>query len=115
MVFATYILCTSHGAYIHQFDFIDESLSLIDVQIDLDEGTKILRPQLDLAMHSCSAGMTSSWRNNAFHPPSDGGEFGAGVLNMSPGWFQQSQDVSLFLYKQPFCCVSLFYLLKAIG
>jgi hypothetical protein len=37
------------------------------------------------------------------------------VLNMSPGWFQQFQDVSLFVYKQPFCCVSLFYLLKAIG
>jgi hypothetical protein len=108
VVFATYILCTSHGAYIHQFDFIDESLSLIDVQIDLDEGTKILRPQLDLAMRSCSAGMTSSWRNNAFHPPSDGGEFGAGVLNMSPGWFQQLQDVSLFYINSLFVVLAYF-------
>ena len=77
-------------------DLIDESLNLIYIQIDLNGGTKILRPQLDLAMQSCSADKKPSWHNSAFRPPPDGGEFGAGVLNMSPGWFQQSQDVSLF-------------------
>ncbi|KIM71853.1 hypothetical protein PILCRDRAFT_16668 [Piloderma croceum F 1598] len=46
--------------------------------IDLDEGTKILRPQLDLAIRSYNASVTSCWRNSAFHPPPDGGEFGAG-------------------------------------
>ena len=83
--------------YLPWSDFIDRLLNLINVQMDLDEGTKILRPQLNLAMRSCSASITSSWRNSAFCPPPDGGEFGAGVLNMSPGWFQQSQDVSLFI------------------
>jgi hypothetical protein len=37
-----------------------------------------------------------AWRSSGFLPPPGGGEFGAGVLNMSPGWFQQSHEVSLF-------------------
>jgi hypothetical protein len=39
-----------------------------------------------------------SWRRSGFCPSPEGGEFGAGVLNMSPGWFQQSHDVSCFLF-----------------
>jgi hypothetical protein len=97
VAFATHILYTTYGVYLLWSNLIDRLLNLINVQIDLDEGTKILRPQLDLAMRSCSASMKPSWRNSAFCPPPDGGEFGAGVLNMSPGWFQQSQDVSLFI------------------
>ena len=46
---------------VHIFISLILLMNLINVQIDLDEGTKILQPQLDLAMHSCSAGMTSSW------------------------------------------------------
>ena len=65
------------------------------MQVDLNEGTKILQPQLDLAIQSSSnADAKSSWRNSAFFPPPNGGEFGAGVLNMSPGWFQLLQDVN---------------------
>lgn len=107
MVFASHILCISHGVYIPQVNLIDELLSF-NLQTDLDEGTKILRPRLDLAIRSYNASVTSSWRNSAFHPPPDGGEFGAGVLNMSPGWFQRLQDVSLFLYKQPFVVLAYF-------
>ena len=92
-----HILHTMYGAYLFWSNLIDRLLNLINVQIGLDEGTKILRLQLDLAMQSCSASMKSSWRNSAFRPPPDGGEFGAELLNMFPGWFQQSQDVSLFI------------------
>jgi hypothetical protein len=79
----------AHGAYV-PWSLIGELLSLIDAQIDLNGGTKNLRPQLDSAMRSC---IGSSWRNSAFRPSP---EFGAGVLNMSPGWFQRAHDVSLF-------------------
>jgi hypothetical protein len=65
------------------------------LQTDLNGGTKILRPQLDSVMQSFSTANCSSWRHSEFDPPPDGGEFGAGVLNMSPGWFQRLQDVSL--------------------
>jgi hypothetical protein len=41
---------------------------------------------------------SASWRHSLFNPPLGGGIFGAGVLNMSPGWFQQSQDVSFGFY-----------------
>jgi hypothetical protein len=60
-------------------------------------GTKILRPRLDTFMRSCMAD-GDSWRRSGFCPSPEGGEFGAGVLNMSPGWFQQSHDVSCFLF-----------------
>ena len=63
-------------------------------QTESTDGTKILRPQLDVFMRSIG-GKGDSWRKSGFHPPSGGGDFGAGVLNMSPGWFQQSHDVSL--------------------
>jgi hypothetical protein len=69
--------------------------SLTDVQTDLNDGTKVLRPQLDSMMQLCAKNIKSSWRDSTFYPPLDGGEFGAGVLNMSPGWFQRLQDVSL--------------------
>ena len=36
-----------------------------------------------------------TWKHSAFDPPADGREFGARALNMSPGWFQLLQDVSL--------------------
>jgi len=69
--------------------------TLTNVQTDLNGGTKLLRPQLDHMMQLCGKNDKASWRNSAFFPPPDGGEFGAGVLNMSPGWFQRLQDVSL--------------------
>ena len=66
-------------------------------QINLNDGTKIIRPQLDAFMQSCNTDGGSSWHNSGFCPPPGGGEFGARVLNMSPGWFQQSHDVSCFV------------------
>jgi hypothetical protein len=60
-------------------------------------------------MRSCMAD-GDTWRNSGFMPPPGGGEFGAGVLNMPPGWFQQSHEVSLiislsglFVYYLYFC------------
>ena len=89
MVLATHILCVSNGAYFPWSNFVDKSSTLIDVQVDLNDGTKILRPQLDLAIQSSgNADAKLSWCNSAFFPLPNGGEFGAGVLNMSPGWFQ---------------------------
>lgn len=52
-------------------------------------------------LQSCDADDGSAWRNGGFHPPADGGEFGAGVLNMSPGWFQQSQEVRPSPFHKP--------------
>ena len=69
----------------------------MEVQTDLNSGTKILWPQLDSVMQSYATANKPSWRHSAFNPPANGGEFGAGVLNMSPGWFQLLQDVSLLL------------------
>ena len=74
-----------------------DCLSSIYLQTDLNGGTKILRPQLDSVMQSFSTTDSTSWRRSKFDPPPDGGEFGAGVLDMSPGWFQRLQDVSLLL------------------
>lgn len=80
--------------------------SLTIVQTDLNGGTKALRPRLDSMMQLCGKSDKSSWRNSAFCPPPDGGEFGAGVLNMSPGWFQQLQDVSLlYLFLSHLLCL----------
>ena len=62
-------------------------------QTESTDGTKILRPQLDVFMRSVMAN-GDSWRKSGFHSPPGGGDFGAGVLNMSPGWFQQSHEVS---------------------
>ena len=60
--------------------------------------TVALRRPLDSFMTSLNASSaTSSWCHSLFNPPSGGGIFGSGVLNMSPGWFQQSQDVSPIL------------------
>ena len=60
-------------------------------------------------MRSCMAD-GDTWRNSGFMPPPGGGKFGAGVLNMPPGWFQQSHEVSLiislsglFVYYLYFC------------
>jgi len=69
----------------------------MEVQTDLNNGTKILRPQLDSVMQSYATANKLSWRHSGFSPPANGGEFGARVLNMSPGWFQLLQDVSLLL------------------
>ena len=66
------------------------------MQTDSTRGTKILRPQLDTFIQSCMVN-GDTWRNSGFLPPPGGGEFGAGVLNMSPGWFQQSHEVSHFI------------------
>jgi hypothetical protein len=35
-----------------------------------------------------------SWRLTGFNPPEGGGEFGAGVLRFSPGYFMQARNVS---------------------
>ena len=63
-------------------------------QTESTDGTKILQPQLDVFMRTAMANR-DSWRNSGFRPPPGGGDFGAGVLNMSPGWFQQSHEVTL--------------------
>jgi hypothetical protein len=47
-------------------------------------------------MHLCAAD-GDSWRKSGFRPLPGGDLFGAGVLNMSPGWFQQSHEVSLYI------------------
>lgn len=62
-------------------------------QEDLNKGTTALRQPLDTFMKSIDSD-TTVWRHSLFDPPPEGGLFGAGVLNMSPGWFQQSHDVS---------------------
>ena len=73
------------------------------IQNDLGGATVTVRCPLDLFIKSLGRdSKTASWRHSLFHPPSGGGVFGAGVLNMSPGWFQQSQDVGFvvwFIYK----------------
>lgn len=56
-----------------------------------------MRKPLDAFMKSLGKCVAPSWRHHLFNPPSGGGIFGSGVLNMSPGWFQQSQDVSSIL------------------
>lgn len=63
-------------------------------QGDLNTATIALRKPLDSFMKSLDAN-TTVWRHSLFDPPPGGGLFGAGVLNFSPGWFQQSHDVSL--------------------
>ncbi|KAF7984919.1 hypothetical protein HWV62_9819, partial [Athelia sp. TMB] len=34
----------------------------------------------------------TTWRHANYHAPADGGLFGAGTLNLSPGWFQQGHE-----------------------
>lgn len=36
------------------------------------------------------------WRMDNFRPPPGGGDFGAGCLNFSPGWFQQGHEVQIY-------------------
>ena len=64
----------------------------------MNSGVKAIRPCLDDMIKSVGVDGTS-WRNSGFCPPPGGGEFGAGVVNLSPGWFQQSHEVSTV-----FCC-----------
>jgi hypothetical protein len=61
----------------------------------MNAGTTNVRPQLDSMIVSLAIGQPAPWRNSQFRPPPDGGQFGAGVLNFAPGWFQRSQDVSV--------------------
>jgi hypothetical protein len=75
--------------------FSSSSFSNIEFssQGDLNTATVALRRPLDSFMKSVDAD-TTVWRHSLFDPPPGGGLFGAGVLNFSPGWFQQSHDVS---------------------
>jgi hypothetical protein len=71
---------------------------LTEQQNDLNAATLTVRRPLDSFMKSPRQTKSASWRHSLFNPPLGGGIFGAGVLNMSPGWFQQSQDVSFGFY-----------------
>src|SRR5882762_5279963 len=87
----------SHYRMVNTFCFfvILNPQYLTDPQSDLSAATVAVRRPLDSFMKSLHRNSkTPSWRHSLFDPPSGGGIFGAGVLNMSPGWFQQSQDVS---------------------
>lgn len=70
--------------------------SLIVPQDNLNSATVALRQPLNSFMNSLDADTTTVWRHSLFDTPPEGGLFGAGVLNMSPGWFQQAKDVSFY-------------------
>ena len=70
----------------------------------MNTGTCLMRSNLDEFMNTihsddgnfaAPSGASNGWRHSHFCAPSDGGRFGAGALNFSPGWFQRLQDVSL--------------------
>jgi hypothetical protein len=84
------------------------------MQMNSAAGTEILRPQLDAFMRSCMAN-GDSWWNSGFCPPPGGGKFGAGVLNMSPGWFQQSHEVSYFKFFYVNYYLFIGFILQAIA
>jgi hypothetical protein len=61
---------------------------------DLNSGTISLRKPLNDMINSLNDDEGTGWRNTLFCTPPDGGRFGAGVLNMSPAWFQRTHEVS---------------------
>ena len=77
----------------------------MDQQNDLNAATLTVRHPLDSFMNSSRKKGSASWRHSLFNPLSNRGVFGAGVLNMSPGWFQQSQDVRLVAVPVFICCL----------
>jgi hypothetical protein len=92
MVPAPHIFSLQSGNAFHPFVLF--MMCLMESQNDLNAATVSVRHPLDSFITSLSKKESTSWRHTLFEPPSGGGVFGAGVLNMSPGWFQQSQDVS---------------------
>jgi hypothetical protein len=82
-----HIFHPAHVVFCIQFYFI--LFSLIAVQGSLNTAvTKLQRPLAKSILSS-----SASWRQSHFKPPTVGGHFGAGTLDLSPGWFQQSKEV----------------------
>ena len=96
MVPAPYIFSLQSGNAFYCFVLFLTCLT--EKQNDLNAATVTVRCPLDSFMKSPRRTESASWRHSLFNPPLGGGIFGAGVLNMSPGWFQQSQDVSFGFY-----------------
>lgn len=106
----------SHYRMVNTFCFfvILNPQYLTDPQSDLSAATVAVRRPLDSFMKSLHRNSkTPSWRHSLFDPPSGGGIFGAGVLNMSPGWFQQSQDVSFITDLSFFLNAAYLYIILA--
>jgi hypothetical protein len=104
---ASYIFLLQSGNVFCRFVLFP--ICLTDQQNDLNAATLTVRHPLDSFMNSSRKKGSASWRHSLFNPPSNGGIFGAGVLNMSPGWFQQSQDVRLVANLPLFLFAVLFY------
>jgi hypothetical protein len=93
---APYIFSLQSGNAFYRFVLF--FICVTGQQNDLNAATVTVRRPLDSFMKSSRRTESASWRHSLFNPPSGGGIFGAGILNMSPGWFQQSQDVSFGFY-----------------
>jgi hypothetical protein len=52
---------------------------------------------LSKALKKSFTGKTPSWRTTNFKIPDNTLEFEPGIVDFSPGWFMQQQDISMIL------------------
>jgi hypothetical protein len=69
-------------------------------QEEANESIKVLSPLLEQSFRSAKSkatkkkGKKASWRGSGFQKLVHFPEFQAGVVNLSPGWFQVAHEVS---------------------
>lgn len=61
-----------------------------------NKSVQSIRDPLQSSVPSMPANVKApTWRCDNFRPPAGDGVFGAGCLNLSPGWFQQGHEVDI--------------------
>lgn len=66
-------------------------------QASLNSSLKYLRRLLDASVPLREPN-NICWQKQYYRIPEDGGDFGAGTLNLSPAWFAQGHDVSVVVF-----------------